>query len=213
MAYFQHHPDNFINIYDDIINIQLSLSDFQVLEPAYILEPPYISQYYEQGVRWSKNTNSDEKLFPIPWVNGDNYISKIQFYIDSLPIIPPTLEEEKAIKISSLSGLLGTKSLGGVDYGALGVVFPSIPYSANALISYKDAGNVPIGFTIQNSTNDQVAVTLVNLLEINDGITELHYLNRLNFESHRDAINLLPTVQDVKDYDITTGWQATPYPI
>jgi hypothetical protein len=208
------HNREWVNIDDGILKVQMKLSDFNYFEPDYSLEPPYLWQYYIQGSSRTKHTSNTEYNFPIPWADGDTYISKVAFYLANLPIPPQTLEEAKQRRTTQLYSLWSEKNSGNIKYtGMSDTIFPSIPHSANALITYKDRGIVPIGFTKPDKDGNHVVMTLAQLLELNAGIVDLFYLNELNLNIHAETIQTLTTIPDVMAYNITTGWPTLPFEI
>ena len=212
--YFNHSVDGFISISDGNLSVdRITIWQFVQMENKYVLSEPHDAQYYEQGFLHIKYINLKEFIFPSPWVEGDLYIGKVAYYIENIPVIPPTLEEAKADKIKELLLFSNTIFLGGIDYKAMSEIFKSSNLSSNSLISYKDAGTVPAGFMIKNFSDTDVVINLEQMLTLNSGIVELHYLTEANRFDHKVAINALSTVPDVLNYDITTGWETVPYVI
>lgn len=210
---FLHNRSEYIVIDDGILSVTMKLSDFNYFEPSYSLESPYTWQYYIQGIRRTKNTDHSEISLPIPWTEGDAYISNVSFYLANLPIPPQTLEEAKSRRTSELYSFFQQINSGNINYTAMTTIFSPYLYNSNALITYKDRGFVPIGFNIADADGDFVVMTLAQLLELDSGIVDFHYLNSQNFSSHAAVIDTLTTIEDVMAYDITTGWPVIPYVI
>lgn len=123
------------------------------------------------------------------------------------------LEEAKIARKRDVDILCLEKMRGGIDYTAMTTVFDSSGFSPNAIIAYQIAGVVPIGFTVPDMNGNFVVVSLAQLLALNTGMVDLHYLANVNSNIHKNAIDLLTTVEEVEEYNITTGWPIVPWVI
>lgn len=209
--FFFHSPDGNIAIGDGVDQIQFPLSAFLTFEPLYSLPAPFIWQIYNQGISWSRHTSRDETDLPLPYADGDTYISKVAYYLANYPP-PPTLDEVKAAKKIDATNAYFNIITGGIDYTAMGFIFSSISYSPNALIDYT-ANGVPPGFQIQDFGSTYRMLTLVQLLAINTGIVALVYASDANLVSINAAINAAATIPDVEAIDVTAGYPTVPYVI
>lgn len=209
MSFFQHHPDGYIIIDNGVLNLRISLTEFQTYEPAYTLAAPYTSRYYVPTVKHVLSDGFHQRDGGVPWTDGDTYIATLADYINEHENPTLTLQQAKDQKIIELATYANSKRLGGVLY--LATEFTSIPLDATAIISYQVAGSTPVGYYLQDVDAVNVLLTLAQLLALNDLIVKLHLLCRVNQDDLTVDINALVSVGAVDAFDITTGWPTVPY--
>ena len=211
MSKFIHIPDDII-IIDDF---SCSLAFFLIQEPAYVLPGGKTSQYYEQSIKHFVSDGINGELLSLPYTNGDTYISNKATYVTALEdsIYYPDLATAKETKILSLKEYA-------VQYYNGSIVFSGDTYyskgggssDAHQYYSrYTRSGTIPLDFYLRDINGSEHVLTLANISDIADLIDDLHRATDENLHDHMDAINALTTIQDVKDYDFTTGWPTIPY--
>ena len=205
MIQFSHTADNIIFIDDNKINISLTLKDFQTMEKDYELPANYTNQYYIQGIKWVRQFEGGETNLQIPWVKGDEYISKIQYYIDNKPIQPPTLEEVRRLKINEIFKIFTDIQNLGFLYKDINAYVKSDRYNSNELISFIYFDNFPDDFQLLDIYDEPIKVTKKQLFYINSKASELNRICNFNVMVHQKKINSFTTIKEIQDYDISTG--------
>ncbi len=82
---FQHHPDGYIIIQD----VLMPLAEFLVYEPDYTGLPiGAIGRLYDPGVRHALTNGQQATGGPLPWPDGDVYLSKVEVYRTRHPNFP-----------------------------------------------------------------------------------------------------------------------------
>jgi hypothetical protein len=208
---FFHHPDGIITIDDGAQNVSMPLATFVSLEPAYVLAPPYTWQYYVPAVTHELHTATDQFNQPLPWADGDTYISKVAIYKDVVDNPVLTLPEAKAERQFEVRNMAAAVSAGGLTLFTTTMPSGISAINPAELLSYELAGATPVGYYKKDTAGAHVLLTLAQLQEYNDGEVELALLAEQNADAHIEAIELLTTVLDVENYDISTGWPTVPY--
>lgn len=207
---FYHHPDGYITISDGSNTLSnITLAEFLTYEPAYALPAGYDAQNYIPLVKHTLWKGGKQYGGDLPDTELDGYIASVAGYINEHENPVKTLPEAKADKIAALASYSAAKKAGYVLLFAK--TLPSLPLDANQIISYNEAGAVPGGFYLLDTSSAHVTLTLAELLEYNDGIVQLHRLCTVNYDTHAAAINALGTVELVDAYDFETGWPTVPY--
>ena len=214
MSFFQHLSESAISISNGTVSITVPLAIFLKFEPLYVLptfEPELIEQYYQPGVKHTYSTALDTFDAPFPWEEGDYYIAKTAQYIDQYATLNASYTLQTAINIRDLAVTSYSRftKLGGINY--LGTVFPSTPIDPNELISYEDLGAVPTGFYVLDIYGNEVTFTLAQLKNLNNYISTLYLLCNVNAHNLSIAIGNLTTIQDVENFNISSGWPVIPY--
>ena len=206
MKQFHHNGDNVIFIDDGKINISLTLKDFQMMEKEYNLPTPYIDQYYVPTVKWTRTDGQTEINLQIPWVDGDRYINKIQYYIDNKPTPPKPIEQVRYLKISELFKIFtDIKNLGFI-YKEIGAYVKCDTYNPSELISFIYFDNFPSDFKLLDAYDNPITVTKKQLFYIDSKANELNRICNFNIMVHKKKINSFNTIKEIQDYDISTGW-------
>jgi hypothetical protein len=215
MSFFQHLSENSVVVSNGSVSLTLPLVTFLQFEPLYVLPtfiPALIGQYYQPGVKHTY-TNVLEETFDavFPWTDGDYYISKTTQYIDQYATLNASYTLQTAINIRNLAVLSYSRSikLGGINFKS--TVFPSVNLDANEVLSFENQATVPTGFYVLDIYGNEVAFTLNDLQDLNNYISTLHLLCNVNAHNLSIAIDALTTIQDVENFDISTGWPTTPY--
>lgn len=211
-AFFQHNPEDIINIDNGVgQSISISLSDFERYEPAYALPAGYTARYYIQGkLNALFDVNGNQFGEPLPYVNGNTYISKVTYYLAN-PLPPPTLDQAKADKIAAVYTIAGTTKAGQINYSTYRFDSSSV-YSPNAIISYQALGATPSDFTFFDLISEEdVPISLSDLMATNNTIVQLYYACDKNANNLIETINSFTTITDVLNFDINTGWPTVPY--
>ena len=211
MSKFIHTPDDII-IIDDF---SCSLAFFLIQEPAYLLPGGKTSQYYEQSVKHFVSDGVNGGLLELPYANGDTYISNKATYVTALEdsIYYPDLSTAKETKIAETRIYANQYYNGNIVF--FGDTYPSIGGMNSDVhqyyARYARSGTIPVDFYLRDIIGSEHVLTLANLSDIADLIDDLHRVTDENLHDHIDAINVLMTIQDVKDYVFTTGWPTIPY--
>jgi len=208
----------FIHTADDVIIIDdfsCDLTFFLTQEPTYSLPSGKTSRYYEQGVKHFVSDGINGELLEIPYIDGDGYISNKATYVAALEDYTyyPNLVTAKETKIGEATSYANTYYKGNVIYATYtydssqGQLSEAHQYYAR----YSRSGTVPLDFYLRDINSSEHVVDITDLSNISDLIDDLHRATDENLHDHIDAINALTTIQDVKDYDFTTGWPTIPY--
>lgn len=176
-------------------------------------------QYVEGGTSGQNYYVKDNSQHPLPedpWLAGNTYIANKLVYdsdYDEYINTPKTLSEAKNIKWNELFSQFDTVRSGGIVY--LTNTFPSDMVTMARLrqeLNYCIAlETTPIGYYVKDILNAHINLNLPGLTTVVVRIEELHYLCRVNYDYHYEAVDNLTTIEDVMAYDVTTGWPAIPY--
>jgi len=211
MSKFIHTPDDKI-IIDDF---SCSLAFFLTQETDYALPEGKISRYYEQGVKHFVSDGINGELLPIPYSEGNNYITNKSNYVAALndSIYYPTIETAKETKIQEATTYARAYYDGNVTYSTYtyassqGMLSEAHQYYAR----YQRSGTIPGAFYLRDINGDEHVLDSDDLSNIADLIDDLHRATDENLHNHIDAINALATIPLVKAYNFTTGWPTVPY--
>lgn len=78
-----------------------------------------------------------------------------------------------------------------------------------ALLLLQRGSDFPANFTWRSADNQDIPMTAVDVLNMGATLFSFISTNYLNSFHHKTLIDNLTTVQELIDYDITTGWQGT----
>ena len=207
-SYFLHANDT-VTISNGSDTLQMTLDEFVGYEPGYVLDMPYISRYYIPTVKDELHTENAQFGGPVPWTEGDGYIASLMTYINQHNNPPRTLSAAKISKYASIDSM--SQFTKGGNVLLFSTTMPSLPLDSNALISYQNLGNTPMGFYLLDISNAQVTLSLTQLNTYNNGIAQLYLLCNQNADALKSAVSALSSVGAVDAYDITTGWPTIPY--
>lgn len=110
---FKHHPDG--RIY--IRGIVLDIEDFLTFEPSYSLPVDAIGRSYVPGERHVLTDGTTQKGGPVPWSEGDTYISRANAGDYNPPAPPePTLDELQEAKKTEINIARETAKYAGINH-------------------------------------------------------------------------------------------------
>ena len=211
-SYFFHSADSRIFIADGSNIVETTLDIFQVIEPAYTLPispPDLTAQYYEPGRLHSLYAGQTQYAGAFPWTDGDYYISQVSVYLDKLKNPTQDLAIEKNLRLNELGTLYRSKMSGNLNL--FSTVMPSNISLTADVVSYTQLTETPLGYYQRDIDAINVALTLSNLQTYQNGIVQLGFILRQNYDSISDAINACTTIEDVDAIDLTAGWPTLPY--
>ena len=211
MAKFIHTSANIITVNGS----SYPLAFFLTQEAAYLLPTGATHQYYDDAIPFRFASNGTTQLLSssVAWATGDGYIAAKATYDAAYVtyVSYPDVATAKQTVFDLIDALSDTKKAGNISYG--GNIYSSgrLDEVHQHLYRYARTGGLAATFYIRDTSEAEHVLTIDDLRLMANLIDDLHLLCDQNRDNHRDAVDLLATVVNIRAYNYTTGWPTIPY--